>query len=814
MSISRRLPLRLPSRGSFAVSLVLPVLLLAGCAGGGGTGIEIDTLIPEVATPYTELRRLDGPAPIAGDLVDGGAGDWLLGNERFAVVVGDVSRRGVFARTGGNLLDAAPRGGRDVIREVFTYLDDTFPRQAEYVQAYDGSPADSSWRTLVVQGWDGDDTDLRFETRYGVRAGSSELLITTSVRNAGADTVRAYELGDAVQWGRAVPFAPGPGFDLVGSRPVVPWLGGQAEGTAYLFHADTTFTGPHGGTWSDPIWATVDLAPGDTARYVRRLVIHKGSLAGAERLALPDVPVGLAARVTGEDDRPVAGARVEVLDAEGRPRSLGLTRADGQVAFAAPPGRYGVRVVDARRGVRRRDGIEVGAGGETVHLTLPEPARLDLTARDESGGLLPAKWILLGIEDTETPDLGPNYRIDGARNVLFAPAGSLAAIVPPGRYQVTCLRGMRRDAWRTDIDLRPGRSLALEAVLPALPLGGDWVSADLHVHSLGSNDSNVSPADRIRAMACEGVDWFAPTDHGRRTDYAAVLDTVSLAAPVGVFPGEETTTSTWGHFNAFPLPVTDGEAGGALDPEGMLPPAIVDALRAAGEDVLVQANHPRSGRDGYLDATDYPPGDSLAFTREIDLLEVLNGKRLTSFARVWRDWERFLRYRIPVTGTANSDSHDLVDLPGGWPRNLVLVEGPPTGEGVRDALRRGRVVATNGPLIDFTLEGQPVGGRVTLASGNTATGWLRVVAPTWMDVSRVIVTVNGKDDSVYPVHGRDRTVRFEEAIRVRVEGSAFVQVRVEGDEGMAPLVPDRRESGMVVPVKPLAFTNPIWVDLR
>jgi len=51
-------------------------------------------------------------------------------------------------------------------------------------------------------------------------------------------------------------------------------------------------------------------------------------------------------------------------------------------------------------------------------------------------------------------------------------------------------------------------------------------------------------------------------------------------------------------------------------------------------------------------------------------------------------------------------------------------------------------------------------------------------------------------------------VRFDETIAVPVARDTFINVRVDGDRPMAPMIGD----GMKFRVFPLAMTNPIWVD--
>jgi hypothetical protein len=404
---------------------------------------------------------------------------------------------------------------------------------------------------------------------------------------------------------------------------------------------------------------------------------------------------------------------------------------------------------------------------------------------------------------------------------VFTPTGRTETLIPPGTYRVTAARGPGYTSQAFDLDIDGGKTKSLEARLQRL-VPASWVAADLHVHAAPSADCGVSMPDRVRSLACEGVDWFAASDHHRRTDYRAVLDTVTLAAPVHAIPSEEITTDNLGHFGALPLPLpvypgAPGVPGGGPIPVcGKSVDDIFTMIRDENPAALIQINHPRGGGNGYFSCLGDPfPSDSAAVRPRLDfnLMEIVNGKSQGTFERNWKDWMDLLASGRRVVGVGNSDSHFTTGQEAGCPRNYVLVDSA-RAEGGADAvvaaLARGRVVVTNGPLIEFTLEGEPVGGRVTAGGKGAVTGHIRVVAPAWVDVRRVSVYANGVEEAVFMVQGRERPIRFDEDFDLHLKRPGFVVVRVEGQSPLDPVVPspDPEE-----PLLPLAFTNPIWVDL-
>jgi len=818
--VLRPASLRAAALRSAAPALIL-VLVGWGCGGSGGPG----TPVPAETTgpPFVEMIHLDGPPPLRGAVIAGQAGDWLLRNDRLAVVVTSADHAAGFSSSGGVLVDAAPAGGVDILQETYTYFDDRFGRQAVYDTVEPGTAADSTAVVLVARGRDSQDRNLEVETRFLLRRGTEFVEITTTLTRTGTDTLRDFELGDVIEWGRTIVFAPGPGRALPGTRGTVPFLLGYGEGTAYAYVSpEGDLTGPHGHAWSDPIVKTVDLAPGDSATYVRRLVVTRGSPApAAERAhrirgdAVEDLPV----RVASTQGAPVAGAWVEALAADNSRQGWGLTQEDGRAVLPVPAGRYAVLVVHPNRGRAVSDTLTVAAGEipETV-LELPEPARVDLSARDDTGEASPAKWTFQGMDGTSDPDLGPNYDPSGAGPFVFAPDGKAEALLPPGRYRVLATRGPAYQAWETEIDARPGKGRTLRADLERLPIPAGWVSADFHVHQAPSHDSNLALADRARGLVCEGLDWFAATDHGIRTDFAPVLDTLALAAPLRSLVSEEITTVRYGHFNPYPVLPRFGSSAG-LDARELDPAAIFDRVHEENPRALLQVNHPRSGSNGYFDCMGYEPGmpaaeaDSLGIRLDFDAMEIANGKDAQGYRKVWKDWMALLGQGRRIVGVGNSDSHHLTGQEPGYPRNYVRLDPDSTGDALAlvDAVRAGRVTVSNGPFIDLTVEGTGIGDTLRTSS-RTVTAHVRVLAPAWVDVRRVSLFVDGVEDAVFMVAPGPEAVRFDEDVELRVSGSAFVIAVAEGDLSLAPVVPPVVSGGRSRPARPLAFTNPVWVE--
>jgi len=782
------------------ITWLLVAAFAAGCGGGPSPAPEIDRpLDPAALAAPAVLARARGDLPAVpgpGQRLDG---DWVLSNGFLAAAVSALENPRGFPLSGGNLVAVVPAaGGVSGVRELFTYFDDTFPRQAVYDAL--APEADSTAAVLVARGHDVENSDLVVTTRYRLEPGKPYLEIATTVANRGTDTLTAFELGDAVQWGRVEPFAPGPGAELRGTNATLPWMGAHAENAAFLIAGADSVYGPQGGSWSDLIYAAPDLAPGASVTYRRMLYAVRGSLVEADRrrrtLQGDPAPAILEVRVRDAAGNGLAGAVVEARRGD-RVELASRTDASGDAALGLPAGTYRVDATLPQRGGAFTTGVKL-ENGKTARreLVMSAPVRVTLRAVVTGGAASPARWTILGRDGTPDPRLGPEWSNPGS-NTAFTPEGQGKIALPAGTYRVIASRGPAWEVWDSEVTLASGDSTTWSAALTPVPGAEAWQAADLHVHAVPSPDSNVSLEDRLASAAGAGLDWIVSADHGARTAYPA-----DGRNPVGVIVGEEVTTPTRGHFTGFPLPPA---AASPVDRRGEVPD-IVTTLRADTPQGLIMINHPRSRGDGYFARLESSGVETplTEATAAFDLIEIANGKRPDETDRVLQDWFALLRDGSRLVGVGNSDCHGLADDAPGNPRTLVAT-GSHEADSLISGLRDGRVVVTNGPYIRASIAGRGPGGIVEL-SGHEAVLDLDVFAAGWIDVSRVTVLVNGVVEKVFPIRERNRTVRFSEPVPLLLSGSSFVQVRVDGASFRVPAVPGPD-------VKPFAVTDPIWVEI-
>ncbi len=326
-----------------------------------------------------------------------------------------------------------------------------------------------------------------------------------------------------------------------------------------------------------------------------------------------------------------------------------------------------------------------------------------------------------------------------------------------------------------------------------------------------------------------------------------------------------------GHINAWPLPVLSNEPrDGSIQDEYVAPNFLYTRLRNQGAEV-VQYNHVRAGvagltSIGFFNNFGYdpdlpitsPPNDLLLDTDilgpgmsgvsnpdgfrniDFDVLEVGNGTSVPDYLAVRRDWFSLLNQTefatLPfIPGTGVSDSHRLTVEAAGYFRTFVAHPSDlPAALDVTaldDNVKAGNMIGTTGPFIRFTVTeggGGTAGLGQTLApSSPTVNLNIRVDAANWIPVEEVRVYQNGflvlsfDANSTPPVkpgakrpqsQSKRRVTRFDASVAVTISQDAYFLV--EAGAKLSPLpAPDPFASTIVPGLVPIAFTNPIFVDL-
>lgn len=370
--------------------------------------------------------------------------------------------------------------------------------------------------------------------------------------------------------------------------------------------------------------------------------------------------------------------------------------------------------------------------------------------------------------------------------------GSADVELPPGHYAFFATAGTFASIARGEATLAAGDAQTVPlaiATMPLVPTGA--LSGDFHVHGAASFDSTIPDLDRVQAFLAARVDVLATTDHDVVHDYAAARQMLDADARIHVMVGLEATghilfdlvpgaplPQVIGHWNVWPLAfVPDGPYRGAPWDELVEPGPLMDRFVEAGwpsETGIVQLNHPwapaQVGRDlGFpravgvnarmpLPRTDLSgwdgtgpglvmrtvPGSHFG-NADYQTQEVMNGTENEDLLPYRAYWFYLLSQGIVRAGTANSDSHSLVDSVLGTPRTLVW-----SGETIASfddvafdrAMREGHMIGTNGPVIEASIDGHAP-SVTPFAPPADAELSLRVSAAPWVPITEVRIVVNG-----------------------------------------------------------------------
>ncbi len=541
---------------------------------------------------------------------------------------------------------------------------------------------------------------------------------------------------------------------------------------------------------------------------------------------------------------PIAAGSV-AIDGEAGPVGGGRTDARGFLTCALPPGRYSVHA--SALGVKLTGDsplpIEIPDGTpSSIALSFEKwnPGRVAAKIVDADGKPIPCKVAFHAKAGTPKPYFGPKSTAFGVVDIYYTPNGEFVQQLPSGEYEVIVSRGPEYNAVFTELQVEPGKTAKLQAVLQRTVQTPGWVSADFHSHSSPSGDNTGSQLGRVLSLVCEHIEFAPCTEHNRIDTYVPHIRALKLESFVTTVSGMELTGSPLplNHQNAFPLihkPRTQDGGGPVTDtsPEVQIERLLLWDDRS---EKLIQQNHPDIGWLFFDKNGDGVPDEGFERSHGlIDVMEihpihlVLDLKPATQYAgrpyanRVF-GWLQLLNqgYRIP--GVVNTDAHYNYHESGGL-RNWIQSSTDDAGKiditEMIHASEAGRLVMSNGPYLEFSVreagaEQSVVAGSDLTAKSKKVAVRVRVQCPNWFDVDRVFLLVNGREHSVHnyrkessPGKFRDGIVKFEEELLLELDGDAHI-IAVAGSESTTL---GRIAGPLWGAHNPAAVTNPVFVDV-
>jgi Tol biopolymer transport system component len=383
----------------------------------------------------------------------------------------------------------------------------------------------------------------------------------------------------------------------------------------------------------------------------------------------------------------------------------------------------------------------------------------------------------------------------------FHARGTVNIDVPAGALKVEILRGFRQPLESHTVTVAAGGTaqLATSAARVSSPAagGGRWVSGDVHVHMNYGGVYLDVPAHLLEQMAGEDLDIvhaLIVNKEQRFPDMAYTgrgIDPASTPERI-VMHGQEFHTSYWGHLGILGLSgdtLLPGYSGYPNTAAASLAPTNADvADMAHARGALVGYVHPFEEVPNPFDAKDTNSNElpvDVALGK-VDYIEVGGFSDFRATASVWYRLLN-LGFRLPAAnGTDAMTNFASLRGPVGMNRVYVRVgDGPLSMPEWLAALKAGRSVATNGPLLDFTLGGLPIGSELVLAQAKAAvpfTAHLQSIVP----LDHFEMVCNGKVVRDFKLKGARTAADI--AGNVPLNQSGWCALRATSDKGEYPIL--------------------------
>jgi hypothetical protein len=379
--------------------------------------------------------------------------------------------------------------------------------------------------------------------------------------------------------------------------------------------------------------------------------------------------------------------------------------------------------------------------------------------------------------------------------------GETAIDLPLGRVYLEVSKGFEIRPVRRVVDVTPATEeivVEVEKVLPWREKG--WVTADTHVHFL-------SPVSALLEGASEGVNVvnLLASQWGELVTNAGDFDgrTTWGSKEAGgdgeylVRVGTENRQHVLGHISLLGYrgriiaPMTTGgpDESALGDPiEILLTEWARQCRKQGGVVVLPHFPNPRAENAATIVSGDV---DAVEMTSWGDLYSGIDPYSLS-------DWYRYLNCGYLVAAVGGTDKMSASMAVGTVRTYARIASGLPFDYAAwMEAVRRAETFVSYGPLLEFAVEGRPMGSRMQMtASGGTVDVTWQVASVT-IPMSRVELIVNGEIRESRAVAPWEAGGHWP----VRVEKSAWMALLVRGHYAGKPEIIAAHSSPVMVEVE-------------
>jgi len=496
---------------------------------------------------------------------------------------------------------------------------------------------------------------------------------------------------------------------------------------------------------------------------------------------------------------------------------------------ALPPGTYRFQANFFPAVVEKL--VEVKPGENNFcNLENPPLGLLKVRIKNGRGEYVPGKVTFMGLAPTWSPYFQPDNPVETGRswernkNSCFPGREGLEVNLPVGTYLVCASHGPEYTIDLKAIEVVQEENREIDLVVNHAVDTPGLIAFDPHMHTQRS-DGHVSIPERIKEALAEGLEVIVATDHNTITDYSEALKKLGLDKELAFVFGSEVTVADVIHYNTYPLAFRPGEPGnGAILAAADEASPLFLASREKNPAAVLEVDHPRAGDLGYFNNLYLDPESAatalIQFNPDFDLLEVLNGPYFySSNAAAIEDWFHLLNrgYYYPIVGA--SDSHGIDRDETGYSRTYVFYDGEKgsrlDSSAITQALKNGRAFVTNGPIVEFKVNGRNSSGELVSARDGKVALRIDIRSAPWVDVDEVRLILNGERKYIFPVSLQAASgVAFEKEISLTLNRDTYICVEVLGKKTLFPVLQDASPNGLLENgTLPYALTNPVFVDV-
>jgi len=388
--------------------------------------------------------------------------------------------------------------------------------------------------------------------------------------------------------------------------------------------------------------------------------------------------------------------------------------------------------------------------------------------------------------------------------------------VPEGRVTIEVMKGFEFALERRVLEIKEApaevtivvKEMGLESKGP-----GEWVSSDLHVHMNYGGVYRSTPTQLVEQAQAENlsiVNDLVVNKEQRFPDIAFAGKQLDAASTPNaqIVHGQEFHTSYWGHRGLLGIRdgvLLPGYAGYPNTAAASLFPMNADVYDMGhAQGALVGAVHPF---DVFPDPTvkpEQPLTDELPVDvalGKLDYMEIVGFSDHRSTAEVWYKLLN-LGYRIPA-GAGTDAMTNYASLRGPVGMNRVYAKVPKSDKSIeawQNSLKAGRTFATNGPLLDFRLGEQGIGGELKFAGAQEAipfTAKMHSIVP----VDHLEIVCNGRVAQSLTLEGARDTADVAGILPLKESG--WCLLRASSDKAEYPVLDNYV----------YATTSPIYVTI-